>query len=258
MMIRTRLCFCLALCASMALPRAAEPTRVSVGDPLVQGSRIKPFTGEFTVIAGLPDGRTIDAGTWIDRVELTTLGGRPALKREQICNAPPPRMSLLFTVYLDPQTLRPLVTQMQMADGTWYRREFTPSGMLLRQLSPTTGYDLKQQTIAFERPAFDFYGGAFGLLLVALPMEVGRSYALPVYTESDAAPYTSDLVVTVTREETLHAGFMGDLRTHVLDFDAKNGHYTAWVAPEAPYVVQLLLKGRRGGTLLLKVPDAKR
>lgn len=236
---------------------AADPTLLAVGDPMIHGSAIKPFTGEFAVVAGLPDGRTIDAGTWIDRVEMTTLDGRPVLKREQICNAPPPRMSLLFTVYLDPQTLRPLVTQMQMADGTWYRREFTASGLRLRQLSPETGYAVRPQAIAFDRPAFDFYGGAFGLLLAALPMDVGRSFALPVYTESDTAPFTTNLVVTVTREETLHAGFMGDLHTWVLDFDAKNGHYTAWVTHDAPYVVRLLLKGRRGGTLLLKVPDVK-
>ena len=247
----------LALLAASVQLQAADPVRVGVGSPLIHGTIVTPFTGEFAVVAGAPDGRTVDAGSWIDRVELTTLDGRIVLKREQICNAPPPRTSLLFTVYLDPQTLRPLVTQMLMADGTWYRRDFTSSGMHLRELSPATQFDMRQQTLVFDRPAFDFYGGAFGLLLAALPMDVGRSYALPVYTERDAAPLTDDLVVTVAREERLRAGYLGELNTHVLEFDAKNGHYTAWVIPEPPYVVRLLLKGKRGGTLLLKVPDTR-
>lgn len=248
-----------SLCGLLLLGSAVSAaTAIRPGDPTVDGTKIVPYVTVWNVTVVSPDGKTADGGTWRDRVRMTLFNGRPALLREQIVDAAPPRMPEIFSVWVDPKTMAPLATQFVGVDGTSIRHEFDGKTDFRRQLTPESGFKLEETRLALDGPAFDFYGGLFGLLLRAMPLEVGKSLTFTALNESPDPPYASDFTATVSRAETIPAGYVGKADTLVVELDAiQNVHYTFWIAQQAPYIIKLELRGPRGGKLIWTLPDRK-
>lgn len=248
----------LSACWLLALGSAVSASTIRPGDSVIDGTKIVPYVTVWNVTVVSPDGKMADGGTWRDRVRMTLLNGRPALLREQIVDAAPPRTPEMFSVWVDPKTMAPLATQFVSVDGTSIRHEFDGKTDRVHTLTPESGFTLDDNRLALEAPAFDFYGGLFGLLLRAMPLEVGKSFTFTALTENPDPPYTSDFTAAVSRAETIPAGYMGKADTLVVELDAiKNVHYTFWIAQQAPYIIKLELRGPRGGKLIWTLPDTK-
>ena len=231
---------------------------IAVGDPAVDGTRIVPYVTEWNVTITTPDGRTADGGVWRDRVRLVDYKGRKVLLREQIQDTPPPRTSELISVWVDPATLRPIASQTQVAGGAWYRSEFAGESMTTAEVEPEKELALVTHTRKLERAPFDFYGGLFGILLAAMPLEAGHSYTFPAYNENDEPPLVTMTTADVVREETIDSGYLGRLKVKVVRLNAIHDvQYTFWIADTAPYIIKLELKGPRGGKLTWTLPDRR-
>jgi hypothetical protein len=238
---------------------AGADHQVRVGDGTVDGSRIVPYVTLWNVTLTTPDGRSADGGTWRDRVRIVDYNGRKALLREQIQDAPPPRTSEIISVWVDPVTLRPIASQTQTAPGALYRNEFDGDRMTVREIEPEKGFEPSVKTRVLDTAAYDFYGGLFGTLLAAMPLDVGDSYTFPVCGEAEAGPAIVMTTARVVGREPIEAGYLGRVPVKVVELDAQNGaHYTFWIAETAPYILKLQLKGPRGGLITWTLPDRAR
>ena len=76
----------LFLAAAIGL-RAAEEEKLTVGDPAVNGSFIKPYQNIFQISLQKKDAiEPTVLATWSDQVEAIQLGGRSVMKRTQVAH----------------------------------------------------------------------------------------------------------------------------------------------------------------------------
>src|SRR5262249_17073201 len=87
---------------------SGEPVKVNVGDPIVNGSFIKPYKNMWRLTVELPDGSARDMGAWSDETEKVQLDGRAVLKRTQISRRP--GGAVMMVNIFDPRTMSPIST----------------------------------------------------------------------------------------------------------------------------------------------------
>jgi hypothetical protein len=224
--------------------QTAEPSKVSVGDPMVKGSLIKPYKNVWRLTYSKPGREPIDAATWSDEVEVLQTDGRSLLKRTQIAKYNRRDITITTINVFDPRTLAPISRDLRRSNGTLNHIDFDGSSIKFRRVE-SPGGDVKEGAVHFDVPVFDFYGGLYGLLLATFPLKSGFTASLPSLAEdTDTIRWATFRVVG---EELVEAGSGGKVKAWVVETD-DDGPMTFWLTKEAPYVIKLVYVNPGGVT----------
>jgi hypothetical protein len=228
-------------------PQPAQPTIVKVGDPAVDGSFIKPYKNAWKITRLMPDGKSLDGGTWTDEMTVVEDHGRSLLKRLQIEKLPRGTFTTLNLV--DQRTLAPILSDETDDRGYHVRLEFVdPTHVKAEHVGgpgAKPGGPVKKEDLTLAMPAFDFLGGMYGMLLVGFPLHEGYSARLPIFL--DQGDKVDWLTFTVGAKESVPAG--PGKRVDAWRVTTENGGYKMLfhLTKEAPYVIRLEQTGPRGG-----------
>ena len=238
------------LVVHMAAQQAA-PVEVHVGDSMVDGSVLKPYKNQWQVSVTTPAGKqNPDAALWTDQLEFVKVDGRECLQRTQVAtfkkNGEMVGKTTTVNIF-NPKTLAPVsrsFTRHVEKSGT---DESTHIEFHGRELHFEHAGDGKTDTedVKLETPAFDFYGGLYGLLFSAMPLKIGFSATLPSIDED--APTVSQVTLKVTGEDSVDAGPQGKVKTWVVEADSNLGPMKFWLSKDAPYIIRLEYTAKDNG-----------
>ena len=158
---------------------ASAPHAIHVGDGTADGLRLRPYNNAWLFSASFPDRPTRVQGIWSDHLEAVEVGGRSVLKRVQGMTYINGISQSVVNVF-DPSTCAPISSEAHRPNGQVIRRQFNgtqvtsewpaesagvPNAPAAASAAGTSGNP--SRTVAFEtpEPAFDFFGGMYGLLL---------------------------------------------------------------------------------------------
>jgi len=240
--------------------RGQEPAglRINVGDPIVNGVWLRPYTNQWKMTRTLPDGQVLeDAGTWNDDVALVTMEGRECLRRTQTAtfrrsNGEAAATTRNVNVF-DRKTFAPVlrIYEKHVVGGEDSRLtiRFGAKSMNIETLE-----NGKTETRdAPTGPAFDFYGGVYAVLWAALPLKEGFSATYPSYSEGDHPETISWVTMRVTGSEIVEAGPNRRVRAWIVESNTDIGRLKYWVSDEPPYIIRMDFKQPDGTVWLLKM-----
>jgi hypothetical protein len=218
--------------------RAAEEEKLTVGDPAVSGSFIKPYQNAFQLsLQKKDDVEPALLATWSDEVETVRVNGRSLMKRTQIAHYIKKDITVTTVNVFDPATMQPISMDETRVGMTGFtHRQFEGAAIKYRRIDPGKE-ELQEGEAKFDMPVFDFYGGMWGLLLSACPLREGYKATLPSVAENEEKLRWCKFEVTGT--ETVDAGVGKKAKAWVVKTD-DNGAMTFWVIKEAPYVLKLI------------------
>jgi hypothetical protein len=99
--------------------------RIKLGDPIVDGSILKPYKNVWKVVYAFPGKEPFLVGTWSDDVSEVTVNGRHLLKRTQVANYAKYNIVTTNIDVFDPKTMAPIYTDFKRSDtGEWAHRDF--------------------------------------------------------------------------------------------------------------------------------------
>jgi hypothetical protein len=239
-------------------PRAA-PERIEVGSPLVDGTRLQPYTNQWSMKVWTKDGRSNpNAGVWKDRLEAVRYAGRECWKRTQEATFRKKDGSLAAvhtTVNIvDRRTLEPLFrefrAQRENAQAETTRIRFERGALRIE----TTSEGKTEARIAQSAPAFDYDGGLYAVLIAGLPLRPGFSASFPSYSERERPEDVSWHLIQVTGSETIQAGALGTVDALVVSAESETGPLSYWLITRPPYVLRMDYTQPNGTRWILEVP----
>jgi hypothetical protein len=222
-MKRTRFTFTLLFTLSaLSATQDRAPVRVQTGDAMLKGNELVPYQNQWRVSVTTPQGKhNPDAALWTDELAYVQVRGRRLLQRTQFATFKQNGEIVGTTTVnvFDPKTMAPVsrsftrhvsktgsddLTKIQFRDHTLFF-EHTVDGK-------TTSQEAK-----VDNGAFDFYGGLYGLLIAAFPLQPGFSASLPSVDED--TPTVSWMSFKVTGEDQADAGPKGSVSVYVVEAD---------------------------------------
>ena len=219
-----------------------EPIQVKVGDPIVNGAILKPYKNLWRMSIVTKDGKTIpDMGTWSDELDVVKIGGREYFRRTQIANFIRDGQALGNTKTVnvfDPRTLAPI--------SRTFERHTAPKGDSAVKIEfgshaikveRTEDGQTSTKEIPTNTAAYDFYGGLYGIVVTAFPLEKGFSASFPSFGEEDIR--IEPVTFKVMGSEVADAGPRGKMQTWIVEADTTQGPMKFWLSREAPYIIRL-------------------
>ena len=236
--------------AGLCAAQEKEPIHVKVGDPIVDGAILKPYKNLWRMSIVAKDGKTIpDMGTWSDELDVVKNEGRESFRRTQIANfvrdGQPLGNTKTVNVF-DPKTLAPISRSFekhaaQGGDST-VKIEFRAD---LVEIVKTENGQTSTQEIPRDTAAYDFYGGLYGIIVTAFPLEKGFSATFPSFGEEDIR--TEPVTFKVTGSEFADAGPRGKIQAWVVEAATTLGPMKFWLSREAPYIIRLEYTAQANG-----------
>lgn len=229
-----------------------QPFKVNVGDPMVNGSALQPYKNEWQVSVTSADGKEFpEAANWTDQLESVVVNGRRCLRRTQVATFKKKSGEVVGSTtnidVFDAKTMAPVSRLFTRRAEKGNREETTRVEFREHSVHFEHAADGKtdSQDAKMEMPAFDFYGGLYGLLLSAFPLKTGFSATFPSVNEDD--PSVSWVTFRVTGEEPVHAGRKGMVDTCVVEADTNQGPMKFWLSKNAPYIIRLEYRAKDNG-----------
>ena len=239
-----------ALVACTAAEESA-PVQVHVGDSMVNGAVLKPYKNQWQVSVTTPAGKeNPDAALWTDELSFVKVDGHQCLQRTQVAtfkqNGQVVGKTTTINVF-DPKTMAPKLRSFTRhvektgADDSTHI-EFHD---LEVHFEHSGDGKIDTEEVKLETPAFDFYGGLYGLLLSTLPLKPGFSATLPSVDED--ALTVSWVTFKVTGEDSADAGPKGKVKVWVVEADSRLGPMKFWLSQDAPYIIRLEYTAKDNG-----------
>lgn len=235
---------CALVLAVTAGSQTESPRKLQVGDPILNGSFIRPYKNAWRLTYSKPGGESIDAAVWNDEVETIKVGDRTLLKRTQFVTYNLRKRTTTTINVFDPLTMAPISRDFKGSGGAFNHVDFTGSDIKFERLA-TPGGAPRQGVMHLEAPVFDFSGGLYGLILVTAPLKTGFVASLPSLDENTEAVHW--ITFRVTGEEMVEAGPGRKIKAWVVETDDQ-GPMTFWLTKEAPYIIKLVYSGPGGVT----------
>ncbi len=243
---RACLWFLLAVTPSLVAAQSTSPApvKLSLGDPQIDGSFLKPYKNVWKVTYAFPGKEPFLVGTWTDELSAIELNGRPLLKRTQLANYAKYGIASTNINVFDPKSMAPVSLEFRRSDtGEWAQREFNGAAVTYRRRKSAEAAKDDTGQLKMEEPVFDYNGGMYGVLLAAFPLEEGFTATFP--TLSEDRDEFERLTFTVRKEEMVDAGPGKQVMAWPVEIDdlAKNpkgSHSIFWISKEAPYVIKLV------------------
>jgi len=236
----------------------AKPVVVSVGDASVRGDRLQPFKNKWHMSVTTADGKVLeDAGTWTDQLETVAVDGRACWKRTQIAtykarNGEVRATSKTVNAF-DRRTLAPVYREFEkrVAGNENTRTKISFGESSLRIESTEQGNtEVKDLPVS---PAFDFYGGVYAMLWVALPLKQGFTATFPSYTEDEHPEQVQQVTYKVTGRESIDAGPRGKVNAWIVESNTMIGSLKYWISEDAPYIIRMDFRQKNGALWVLKM-----
>lgn len=169
------------LAAAVAAP--AAPIEIKVGD--LDASPLKPYVSEWRVVEIAADGTSRVTQRSFDQLARATVDGR-ALWRQHQYELPRGASTGSFDGHSDFLTFAPVDALERAPDGGYRHLRYEPTVVHLEcrgSRCPPDARDgqVHRRDVATEIATFDYWGGTYGLLFAALPLEVGKSFQVPVF-----------------------------------------------------------------------------
>ncbi|MCZ6834621.1 MAG: hypothetical protein O7G85_02500 [Planctomycetota bacterium] len=231
-----------------------EILKVQVGDGVVDGSFIVPYTNVWQMFQFDADGERTPTNTWTDKVELIEEDGRKLIKRTQIVLDDQGETVQTMLDWVDHKTLAPVKTEKSMTNGGTLQVVF--DGLHIQgfmQQSPQ-GPKMKIDSTT-EIPTYNW--GIYGTLLVGFPLELGYEAEFPTgslapgESGADGTPRMdvtlSWLKLKVIGEESISAGKKGQMDAWIVEVDQGPMNFRFWLSKEAPYIIKLVMTQPGGG-----------
>jgi hypothetical protein len=237
-------CIALAVVSLSALPASAQsqspPQAISVGDPAVDGSFLKPYKNAWKVVYEFPGKDPFLVGAWTDELSKIDINGRHLLKRTQMADYAKYNIVTTYVNVFDPKTMAPVSMDFKRSDtGEWAHRDFEGTRVTYRRGS--TAGETKTGRLDMKDPIFDYNGGMYGVLLAALPLKEGLTATFP--TLSEDRDELDRITIKVGKQELVEAGPGKQIMAWPVDTEgnyANKSHSIFWIAKESPYVIKLV------------------
>ncbi len=231
------ICAALASAASGSAPASSDPVAVILGDGIVDAARLKPYDNALVASQTTTDGRTLIPGIWTDQLRLRDVNGRKLWVRTQTLGYFDGRVTSSVNMF-DPATFAPVSNVLVNPDGSKEVWTFSATGAEGR-VTDVTGHETVSK-VPVKAPSYDFNCCMRSLMPAALPLAVGKTFALP------AVPAEGDPEVVLERvrgRERIRAGYRGMIDAWVVDSPVPGGGTVSfWIADTPPYLVHMTLK----------------
>ncbi len=226
---------------SVAPPPPEASLKYTPGDPAIDGSSLKPYKNAWKVVYAFAGKEPFLVGTWTDELVETEIGGRRLLKRMQMADYAKYNIVTAYVNVFDPKTMAPISQDFKRSDtGEWAHRDFDRASVKFRRQSSSQA-KLETGELKLSTPIFDYNGGMYGVLLVALPLKEGLKASIPTLSEDrDEQEWVT---VTVGKPELVDAGPGKQVMAWPVDTEghyANQSHSIFWVTKEPPYVIKLV------------------
>jgi hypothetical protein len=248
------------LISSHAFAQQSGPLKVIVGDPIVNGARLRPYQNQWRMSVVKADGSVIqDAGNWTDELKVVQIDGKFALQRTQLATFKKRTGEVAATTrtvnVFECKTLAPLLRAFErhLSGGgdSSVSIKFGAGSIRLERVEDGKAEisDLPATT------AFDFYGGIYALLWASMPLKEGFSVTYPsyAYAEQEHPEKVSWVIATVTGLENVDAGSKGRVKAWVVESDTDIGKLKYWVGQKPPYIIPMDYRQKDGTLWMLKM-----
>ena len=194
---------------------------LKVGDGRVKGTDFRPYTNEWRVEVRDSRGTLLGlAATWTDELQIVRVDSTECLQRTQraVFSKDGTVVGTTETVNVfDRVTLAPRSRRFVKHAAAPGQEEETSVAFAGRSVHWTRTVNGKREDEQAElpEPVFDFYGGLYGLLFAALPLERGLSAQLPALAEDEPRPTSVEM--NVTGEAEVDAGHLGKRHVWIVE-----------------------------------------
>ena len=196
----------------------------------LDGRSLSPYTNAWH-LSFVKDGKATEAGTVTDELTFVEIDGRKLMKRTQIVKYTSGAFELRDENTFDPATMAPVTMDFWKNGQLVNHREF--DGRFVYFHAPGTPMKIVQ----YSDPVFDFYGGMYGLLIRALPLQAGYSTTLPAVDE-DSQEFR-EVTVHVLRKDPVNAGPGGQIEAWLAEAETSLGAMRFWIVTSPPYIIRL-------------------
>lgn len=237
--------------AASAQPMAVDTVRV--GDGVVDGSFIQPYTITWQSYKTSPEGETTAGNTVEETVEFVEGSGGRLLKFAQAWYNPEGTLLYINTQVADPTTLA--------------QRKFhslAPSGGIGHldvegtRLQGVAAYTPEGEHVRFDIELGEpiFADGLAGLLLAAFPLRDGYEVAFPGFGWGGTCsePCLSWTQFRVVDRERMDVKNVGPMETWIVELGPQPGSgLRYWITKEAPYFVKAVAPSANGATSTFEI-----
>jgi hypothetical protein len=230
---------------------ASQTVELKSGDPRIHGEHLQPFTNQWKMKVVGPDGTALeDAGTWTDQLESASVDGRSCWKRTQSATFKRKTGEIAATTrtvnVFDAKTLAPISREFErhMVGGEDSKLTITLHGNSMKIENTEKGKTETREVPTTE--AFDFYGGVYALLWVALPLQQDFTATFPSYTEDEHPEAVQQVTYKITGRESMEAGSTGKRDTWIIESDTSIGYLKYWISENPPYIIRMDYKDKTG------------
>jgi hypothetical protein len=235
------------LAAALPVAQAAvanDPVTLRPGDARVDGLVLKPYRNAWRFTYRKPGAKAVDMGLWTDDLRETRWRGRRVMVRTQEARYNKRGVRTTTVNVFDPKTLAPLAMDWKLDEGNFNHREFEGAQVRFRRLTTPPGGVLQEGTATLEAAPFDFLGGMYGLVAVALPLRPGFTAKIPSIDEREEVLRWVDL--TVRGKGRVAAGRNRTVSAWLVEARTPDGPMTFWLTKDPPYVIKLVFNAAGG------------
>jgi hypothetical protein len=223
---------------------ATEPVTLHVGDPRVDGSVLKPYRNAWKFTYRKPGGSPVEMGIWRDELREDRADGRRVLVRTQEALYQKRPIRITTVNVFEPKTLAPLSMDWKIDSRNFNHREFAGARTRFRRLATPPGGVLQQGEATLETTPFDFLGGMYGLIPVALPLAPGFEARIPAIDEREEILRWVSL--RVKGRSRVEAGPGRSVTAWLVEASTPDGPMTFWLTKTPPYVIKLVFSAAGG------------
>jgi hypothetical protein len=208
------------------------------GSKIIDGSFIQAYTNKWKVVVELPDGSSQDALIWTDYGQIMDINGEKYLHRVQDLYSPNYNLVDTWINMVELKTMKPWQFQAVSPTGSVSYLEFFDESI---RSNSNRNQDrvMNMDTLDILEIVFDW--NLYGMLLVALPFEVGKTYELQVWLPN--VNEVGTVLSKIEAEETIIT--LSNKKFDTFRISTDKG-LTFWLTKKAPYVIQLQLNQPNG------------
>jgi len=243
--------FAVALWFALPGITAAQTQEIKVGDSQVHGERLQPYTNQWQMKVVKPDGTILeDAGTWTDQLEAVSIDGKQCWKRTQSATFKRKTGEVAATTktvnVFDVKTMAPVSREFERhiagGDDSKSKITFHHNSMMVENTEKGKSEVHEVGTSS----AYDFYGGVYALLWVAIPLKPNFSASFPSYTEDEHPELVQQVTYKITGQDNLETKNARKVDTWLIESDTSIGYLKYWISEKPPYILRMDFKDKTG------------